>query len=209
MAQLGENSRLGYQGQPTDADTGLVKTQTRWLSPSMGRFQTRDVLFGDTQSPGSLNQFGYVEGNPVTMSDPTGKQWAEAESCLLTVRWDKCDKADVLGHIAKFLALEMFPGKGNWDISDAFRHCLWSALMTIYIGRADAARIAGIHEFGQTGPQTLMDSLNNLVGRNVGTLALTTTHPYDSCVAGCYFRATHGGLWRVNRAGTKVVRTRG
>jgi len=71
-AQLGENSALGYQGQPTDADTGLVKTQTRWLAPQVGRFQTRDVLFGDTQSPGSMNQFGYAEGNPVTMSDNSG-----------------------------------------------------------------------------------------------------------------------------------------
>jgi len=71
-AQLGESSALGYQGQPTDADTGLVKTETRWLSPSMGRFQTRDVLFGDTNSPPSLNQFGYAQGNPVTLSDPSG-----------------------------------------------------------------------------------------------------------------------------------------
>ena len=72
VAQLGENSPLGYQGQPTDADTGLVKTGTRWLSPQVGRFQTRDILFGDTNSPSSLNQFGYAEGNPVTMWDPSG-----------------------------------------------------------------------------------------------------------------------------------------
>ena len=71
-AQLGQGSLLGFQGQPTDADTGLVKTGTRWYEPTMGRFQTKDVLFGDTQGPASLNQFGYAEGNPVTTDDPSG-----------------------------------------------------------------------------------------------------------------------------------------
>jgi RHS repeat-associated protein len=68
----GQGSTLGFQGQPTDADTGFVKTDTRLYDATQGRFTTQDSLFGDTQSPSSMNQFGYGEGNPVTMSDPSG-----------------------------------------------------------------------------------------------------------------------------------------
>jgi RHS repeat-associated protein len=68
----GQGSTLGFQGQPTDADTGFVKTDTRLYDATQGRFTTQDSLFGDTQSPSSMNQFGYGEGNPVTHGDPSG-----------------------------------------------------------------------------------------------------------------------------------------
>lgn len=38
---------LGYQGQLTDPETGLVDMTTRQYAPSLGRFTTPDVLFGD------------------------------------------------------------------------------------------------------------------------------------------------------------------
>jgi RHS repeat-associated protein len=70
--QSGDQSILGFQSQPTDADTGFVKTDTRWLDPAQGRFTTQDSLFGDTRSPAGMNQFGYVEGNPVSSADNSG-----------------------------------------------------------------------------------------------------------------------------------------
>jgi len=72
QASSGQGSVLGFQGQPTDADTGFVKTDTRLYDATQGRFTTQASLFGDSQSPGSLNQFGYGEGNPVTNHDPLG-----------------------------------------------------------------------------------------------------------------------------------------
>lgn len=71
-ASAGETYSAGFQSQPTDADTGYVDMTTRLYSPTQGRFSSRDVLFGDTQSPASMNQYGFAEGSPVTMSDPTG-----------------------------------------------------------------------------------------------------------------------------------------
>jgi len=38
----------------------------------MGRFLTRDTWSGDANRPLSLNRWGYVEGNPVNLTDPTG-----------------------------------------------------------------------------------------------------------------------------------------
>jgi RHS repeat-associated protein len=68
----GETSTFGFQGDPTDADTGLVDMTSRDYDPALGRFNTRDVVFGDPVRPSSLNQFTYGFANPVTTSDPTG-----------------------------------------------------------------------------------------------------------------------------------------
>jgi RHS repeat-associated protein len=71
-ASSGEATTLGFQSQPTDADTGFVKTDTRLYDPTGARFTSRDVLFGDTNSPAAMNQYGYGEGNPITASDASG-----------------------------------------------------------------------------------------------------------------------------------------
>ena len=41
---------------------------TRWYEGGLGRFITRDSLFGDLNDPESLNQFGYAAGAPATYS---------------------------------------------------------------------------------------------------------------------------------------------
>lgn len=63
---------LGLQSDWTDPSTGQVDMGTRFYEPTMGRFATQDVLFGDTANPNSLNQYVYGADSPVTMSDPTG-----------------------------------------------------------------------------------------------------------------------------------------
>ena len=72
LATSGTVSSLGYQGDLTDPLTKQVDMGTRWYTPGMGRFSSRDTLFGDISSPMSLNQFAYGGMNPVTMTDPTG-----------------------------------------------------------------------------------------------------------------------------------------
>jgi RHS repeat-associated protein len=72
LATLPAQGRLGFQGQLTDAMTGQVDILTRYYEPTMGRFDTRDVLFGDPANPTSLNQSVYAQSAPVTFTDPTG-----------------------------------------------------------------------------------------------------------------------------------------
>jgi len=63
---------LGFQSDPTSGATGLVDVGIRHLLARVGRFTTRDVVFGDPSNPVSLNQYAYGGANPVTMADPTG-----------------------------------------------------------------------------------------------------------------------------------------
>ncbi|MEX0754967.1 MAG: RHS repeat-associated core domain-containing protein [Actinomycetota bacterium] len=63
---------FGFQGDLTDEDTDLVDMLSRYYIPELGRFSTRDAIFGDVTNPISLNQFGYAHANPASNSDPTG-----------------------------------------------------------------------------------------------------------------------------------------
>jgi RHS repeat-associated protein len=72
LATFPAQGHLGFQGQLTDALTGQVDMLTRYYEPIMGRFDTRDVLFGDPTDPTSLNQAVYGQDAPVTSTDRTG-----------------------------------------------------------------------------------------------------------------------------------------
>ncbi|MEX0833257.1 MAG: RHS repeat-associated core domain-containing protein [Actinomycetota bacterium] len=68
----GERTVLGFQGDYTDSDTGLVDMGARDYAPGLGRFTSMDPLAGSTSEPDTLNGFGYGESNPITYWDPTG-----------------------------------------------------------------------------------------------------------------------------------------
>jgi RHS repeat-associated protein len=64
-------SAYGYTGEQQDA-SGMVFLRARYYSPNDGRFQSRDTWGGDGNRPMSMNRWGYVEGNPINLTDPTG-----------------------------------------------------------------------------------------------------------------------------------------
>jgi RHS repeat-associated protein len=68
---------MGFQGQPqTGSGTSeLVDMTTRYYAPSLGRFTTGDVLFGEVSSPMSLNRFAYAGASRVTYTDHSGMYW--------------------------------------------------------------------------------------------------------------------------------------
>ena len=72
IVTTGQSSFLGYQGDMTDPDTKQVDMGTRWYATGLGRFASRDSLFGSLSSPTTLNQHVYGGMNPVSMWDPTG-----------------------------------------------------------------------------------------------------------------------------------------
>jgi RHS repeat-associated protein len=63
-------SGYGFTGEYQSAD--LVYLRARHYAPGTGRFLTRDTWGGEANRPLSFNRWGYVEGNPVNLTDPTG-----------------------------------------------------------------------------------------------------------------------------------------
>jgi RHS repeat-associated protein len=62
---------FGFAGEPTD-DYQFIYLRARFYHPALGVFPSLDPLEGDMARAMSLNRYGYVEGNVVNATDPTG-----------------------------------------------------------------------------------------------------------------------------------------
>ena len=61
----------GQYGVTTDVN-GLYYMRARYYDQTIKRFINRDVLSGEIGNSQSLNRFCYVQGNPVSLTDPFG-----------------------------------------------------------------------------------------------------------------------------------------
>ena len=61
-----------YTGEQFDRNLGEYYLRARYYNPSAGRFTGRDPFEGMLEEPLSLNKYGYVHGNPINNTDPTG-----------------------------------------------------------------------------------------------------------------------------------------
>lgn len=119
---------------------------------------------------------------------------AEFSFCKWPSRWSICNTAFQDSNTASAAAQNLFPGSLHNGKGDAFRHCYWSALMTIHMGRATAAGFGDRHEEspGQPNIEYVMDQRNNAIGRDhVGQY---TSSP-QVAKTGCRNRANNAKLW--------------
>uniref|UniRef100_UPI0010FA176B RHS repeat-associated core domain-containing protein n=1 Tax=Chitinivorax sp. B TaxID=2502235 RepID=UPI0010FA176B len=63
----GDIPQYGYTGREPDV-AGLIYYRARWYDPSIGRFTQRDP----SGLAGGLNPYGYVDGDPINLIDPSG-----------------------------------------------------------------------------------------------------------------------------------------
>jgi RHS repeat-associated protein len=72
LSQGTRGQPFGYTGEQRDGETGFVYLRARMYDPALGRFLQRDPFAGLMGAPLSLNRYGYVENNPVNLTDPSG-----------------------------------------------------------------------------------------------------------------------------------------
>ena len=65
-------NNIKYTGQEEDACTGNLNLNFRFYQDAIGRFLKPDNIPGDPANPQSWNRYSYVDGNPVSLNDPTG-----------------------------------------------------------------------------------------------------------------------------------------
>lgn len=63
---------LGYDGQYTDGDTGLIYLRARYYDPGTGQFISNDPQVMETRAP-----YAFADDDPLLMGDPTGtRPWS-------------------------------------------------------------------------------------------------------------------------------------
>ncbi|MEU7897114.1 RHS repeat-associated core domain-containing protein, partial [Nonomuraea sp. NPDC049152] len=72
LARTGTQRRMGYQGEYTDPATGKVNMLARWYMPGTGGFASRDDVTLSPYSSINLNRYTYANGDPLSLSDPSG-----------------------------------------------------------------------------------------------------------------------------------------
>ncbi|WP_436500348.1 LamG-like jellyroll fold domain-containing protein [Actinokineospora sp. HUAS TT18] len=72
IASAGTQPALGFQHQYTDPTTGSVNMGARWYRPTAGGFGSRDTAVLDPRDRVNANRHGYVGGDPLGRTDPTG-----------------------------------------------------------------------------------------------------------------------------------------
>ena len=55
-----------YTGQQNDVETGFYDLRARYYAPGIGRFVSRDRVFGNLGNPASLNRYSYATNDPMT-----------------------------------------------------------------------------------------------------------------------------------------------
>ncbi|HUP70392.1 MAG TPA: RHS repeat-associated core domain-containing protein [Acidimicrobiales bacterium] len=179
---------LGYAGQYTDAETGFQYLRARYYDPAMGTFLTRDPIEAVTQEA-----YGYVGGDPLNATDPTGLYAmtnSERRFCReSTKNAARCLVAFRLSRLAIRDTTARYGHKNDDTSANAFQHCYWNALMTMHMGARAAKgfgdrheqRPRGRKESGETyDARKRMDLANNRLGRKIGGCSESATACYEN-----------------------------
>lgn len=177
---------FGFAGGIYDKDTGLLHFRARDYDPRIGRWTAKDPI---RFAGGDLNLYTYVNGNPLSFTDPLGL--AGLVEVMTQIGAVGLFDADTAGQLADESQAEAaksgLPGLHNGP-ADAYRHCLWSCQMTKAIGASQAEEVGNIHEkYGENPPgEICMDLHNNAQGRNAAS--------GTDCAASCRGLLTGGNL---------------
>lgn len=198
---------FGFAGEYTDAETGFQYLRARYYDPATGQFVTRDPITAITRDP-----YRYGSGNPINSIDPTGLYNAETGWCnrIQAIkhpsRIHRCKLVKRLADEATAETEDRYPESLADGQGDAFRHCMWSATMTVFLGPRDAKGFGDRHERanlqeGGSKKSSKMDQFNNRIGRRIGREAEANSPCRNAAVAAairrCHAAAAMGGELRL------------
>lgn len=121
-------------------------------------------------------------------------KFVEGVNCAYAVGVADCGTAHNDATTAARRAEELYPTSLHNGRGDAFRHCYWNALMTLHLGRDQAAKVANNHEEladSQPAPEREMDLFNNAFGRDRAGAAASSDGDAETR---CRYSADNGEL---------------
>jgi RHS repeat-associated protein len=151
-----------YTGEQRDGESGFVYLRARMYDPQVGRFMSRDDVFGAPESPSSLHRYAYVGNNPVNLTDPSGHCWNRFGS-LAPV----CQKiGDKIGDILRAVSRSLRGSYSQPAIQNPVQRLAES-------GNSQAERLIRLAQEGNTGAQRVIRAAGHFGDEVVGF-----EHPY-------------------------------
>ena len=80
--QGADSTKYLFTGQEFDAESELYYMNARYYNPKVGRFISRDRLFGNNGDLLSRNRYIYAKNNPLKYVDPTGENPEDPQAKL-------------------------------------------------------------------------------------------------------------------------------
>lgn len=150
---------------------------------------------------------------PVDAATPTlykyfGQEPTKAEKKLMRKHPFNARTVYKCSRKATELTIEYYGYNGRADNSDAFRHCLWTALIKQKLGKKKAKQWTTAHE-GYVSKKNLegqMDLKNNAVGLKVTTKKKNSAKTIAKRVKK---KVENGECVRLNKKKTKLIKTNG
>jgi len=165
LAQAGGmQTGLGFQGDYTDPDTGMVNMGARWYDPGSGTFLSRDAATYRSGPSILANPYTYGAGDPLGHTDPDGN-WPKI-SCGICER--AVDAVSDAGRSVVRTARRGLSGVANvvrsavsnaWSGIRSAAHHAWSAARWAANRFTDAAR--WIYDRGRAAIRWVNDRLNS------------------------------------------------
>ena len=168
-------TRFGYNGQygVEDDGTGMYYMRTRYYNVDLKRFMNRDVVVGSVSSAQSLNRYAYVNGNPISYTDPFGmaRETLEQTQGLagfdIHLLLDVAGMVPVIGEFADATNALLYLGKGQYGNA-----ALSGAAMIPFAGNFVTGGKLGLKVSGKlaSSKEAIKGSLNRVLDRkfNVG-----------------------------------------
>jgi RHS repeat-associated protein len=106
----------GFGGEWQDPISGLIFLRSRFYSPEMGLFISRDSHPGQLSQPSSLHKYAYCLNDPVNRSDPSGS--FSMLSCMSTMWTHACSMGSAIMHYRVPLQIATELSWGAFSLSD-------------------------------------------------------------------------------------------
>jgi len=193
----------GRDGVMTDSN-GLYYMRARYYNPDIKRFINQDIISGDISDGRTLNRYAYVNGNPISLTDPFGLSPSFSPSSIVHGVFDLVSLIDPTGVVdginAVIYLVEGKPAEAAISFGCAFipafldvgaKVARWGskAFRATCFGQKIITRTAGIFDFSRRVTNTISTGVCKVRTTFVGR-ALTSRYATDAVIGAAFSAGT-------------------